>query len=90
VPFGSLASEFHFVDGWSAQEISYKFKLLNRTLSLKKDTSTKEFSEDASDTPHIHGSGVVLGTHEDLWSSVILRDDLLRHVLTAVFFFDPG
>jgi hypothetical protein len=35
VSFSSVASELHFVHGGRAQEISDKFKLLNRTLRLK-------------------------------------------------------
>ena len=57
---------------------------------LEEDSSAEELSEDAPDGPHVDGVGVVLGAHQDLGRAVVLRHDLLRHVLRSVLLLHPA
>ena len=56
---------------------------------LEENPSTQELSENATDAPHVDGSGVMLGAHKDLRSSVILCHDLLGHVTRFIGLFNP-
>ena len=42
--------------------------------------TAEELAEDATDAPHVDGCSVMLGSHQDLGCSVVLRDHLLSHV----------
>ena len=63
--------------------------LLHRRRGLEHDPPREQLGKDAAHGPDVHGRAVVHGAHEDLWGSVVLRDDLLRHGHTLVWLHDP-
>ena len=89
VAFGSLASELHVWQWRRAEEICDQLQLLNWRLRLEENSSTEKLSKNAANAPHVHGSCVMLGSHEDFRSSVILSDNLLGHVPWLVWFLNP-
>ena len=62
--------------------------MLDGTLGLEKNAAAEELAEDATDAPHVDGRRVMLGSHQDLGCSVVLRDHLLSHVFAGVLFLD--
>lgn len=64
--------------------------LLHRTLCLKKYPPAKELAKNATDTPNVHGCGIVSRSHQDFRCTIILRHHFLRHVLVLIGFFHSG
>lgn len=62
--------------------------LLNRTLSLEKNSPAQEFTENAADRPDVHRSRVVSRAHQDLRRPVVLRNHFLSHVLRHIRLLD--
>lgn len=86
----TLAREPHVLEGRRAQQFCDQFQLLHRTLCLKKYPPTKELAKNATDTPNVHGCGIVSRSHQDFRCTIILRHHFLRHVLVLIGFFHSG
>lgn len=58
--------------------------LLYGALSLEKNAPTQQLCKDAAYRPNVYRWRVMLASHQDLWSAVILRHHLLGHVTRRV------
>lgn len=60
----------HAVEVWGAQVLANQFDLVLGVGAWQEGLSLQHFGEDAADTPHVDGSGVVVGTEKQFGSSV--------------------
>jgi hypothetical protein len=53
--------------------------LLHRTLSLEQNSAAQQFAKYTTDRPNIHSCRIMTSTHQNFWSTIILRNDFLSH-----------
>lgn len=85
---GALARVTHVLQRRSAQQFGYQFQLLNGTLSLEQNAPTEQFAENAAHRPEVDGRRIVASAHQDFGRPIVLRHDLLGHVLLLVGLLD--